>query len=323
MRAGSRSHLGRIPARAIGEFHNPDDSMQINGLHMEDAQTVLQRAWPVVEKRLPFWIGLLLGLLIAWSLARLTWMLLPRPRETRPIYKTQPVTAPGFDATKLANMHLFGTATVSGPTNAPETTLNLILRGIVAASRSDQQSLAIISSNGIEQMYMTGAQLPGGAQIQSIYPDRVLLSLNGRIQSLRLPKSAGDTGTNNTVAPVTIPNAVYGNNLPPMRNLNQLRNDLIRHPEHLLDVMRAMPVMEDGKLSGYRVFPVGNSDAFSKLGLKPGDIVTAVNGMPLDNPAESMSILSKLKTSEQVSITYTRNGQQQTQVLQLQGPNTQ
>ena len=131
-----------------------------------------------------------------------------------------------------------------------------------------------------------------------------------------------DMGNTNIVAPIASPGVVYGGNLPPTRNLNQLRKDLIQHPEHLMDVMRAMPVMENGKLTGYRVFPVGNSDAFAKLGLQAGDVVTSVNGMALDNPAESMNILNKLKTSEQVSITFTRNGQQQTKVLQMQDSNS-
>ena len=291
---------------------------------MADAQTLLRRVMPMAERHLPVWTSVVLGLLIAWTLAQLTWALLPRPHESTSIYRSQAAAVPAFDADKLANMHLFGIAEVSAPANAPATTLNLILRGIVAAARNSKQSLAIISSNGTEEMYMVGAQLPGGAQIQSIYPDRVLLSVNGRIQSLQLPKSTGNGVIGeNTVAPIAAPNAIYGGNLPAMRNLNQLRKDLIRHPEHLLDVMRAMPVMENGKLSGYRVFPVGNSDAFAKLGLQPGDVVTAVNGMPLDNPAESMSILNKLKTSEQISITFTRNGLQQTKVLQMQDTNGQ
>jgi general secretion pathway protein C len=298
--------------------------MQTSSLKMTDAPAILRRVIPVVERHLPLWTSMLLGLLIARTLAQLTWALVPRPHEATPIYRTQATTTPAFDADKLANMHLFGTADVSAPTNAPATTLNLILRGIVAADRNSKQSLAIISSNGTEDMYSVGAQLPGGAQIHSIYPDRVLLSVNGRIQSLQLPKAQGGGSTDlNTMAPISTPTSVYGSQLPAMRNLNQLRRDLIKHPEHLLDVMRAMPVMQDGKLSGYRVYPVGNSDAFAKLGLQPGDIVTSVNGMSLDNPAESMSILNKLKTSEQISITFTRNGQQQTKVLQMQDSNGQ
>ena len=308
------------PGRWVG-IYNLDSIMRLNGLRMADADAVLHRLLPMVERRLPFWVCVLLGLCIAWTLARLTWDSLPHPRNTTPIYTAQSASAPVFDAAKLAGMHLFGTANTSGPINAPETTLNLILRGIVAADKRSAESRAIIASSGSEHTYAVGAELPGGAQIQAIYADHVLLNLNGRMQSLRLPKAGGGANTgNNLISPVSMPSVVYGTSLPPAQNLNQLRNELVSHPERLLDVMRALPVLENGKLAGYRVFPVGNSNAFAQLGLRPGDVVTAVNGMPLNNPAESMRILNSIRASDQVSITLTRNGQQQTQILQMQNP---
>jgi len=81
-----------------------------------------------------------------------------------------------------------------------------------------------------------------------------------------------------------------------------------------------MPVQEQGKLTGYRIYPAGNAPAFAQLGLHPGDVVTAVNGIPLTDPAQSMRILSALKTSEQITVTLQRNGQSQTVPLQLPPP---
>ena len=293
----------------------------MNTLRMADANALVHRWWPVLERRLPFWLSLVLGVFIAWSMAELTWALLPRPKSVAPIYKAPVFAAPAFNPASVADLHLFGTPTGNTDVNAPETTLNLTLRGIVAATPDTKESLAIITSNGNGQMYAAGAQLPGGAVIQSIYPDRVLLSLNGRMQTLRLPKASGGSGgTDSSLLPPNVPQVVYGSNLPATENLNQLRNELVHHPERLMDMMRAMPVMQNGKLSGYRVFPVGNSDAFGKLGLEPGDVVTAVNGIPLDNPAQSLQVLNNIRTSDQVSITFIRNGQQQTRILSLQSP---
>jgi general secretion pathway protein C len=294
--------------------------MELNNLRMADANALVHRWWPALERRLPFWLSVALGVLIAWLLSQLTWALLPRPQSAAPIYKSRAAAAPAFNTESLADMHLFGVANAT-TVNAPETTLNLTLRGIVAANPDMRQSLAIIASNGTGNLYAVGAQLPGGAVIQSIYPDRVLLSLNGRMQTLRLPKSSGSSGGGISLLSPSTPGVVYGSTLPATENLNQLRNELVSHPERLLDMMRAMPVMQNGKLSGYRVYPVGNSDAFGKLGLEPGDIVTAVNGIPLDNPAQSLQVLNNIRTSDQVSITFTRNGQQQTKILSLQSPN--
>ncbi|MGH8280236.1 MAG: type II secretion system protein GspC [Gammaproteobacteria bacterium] len=295
--------------------------MHVNSLRGMNAGTLLHHGWPALEKRLPFLASVVLGVLIAWTLAVVTWSLVPRPQPAQPIYRHNAALAAVLGAsTPLADLHLFGTPAAGTAVNAPETTLNLTLRGIVASgSQRPDSSFAIIAASGVGNVYGVGAEVPGGAKIQSIFPDHVLLNLNGRMQSLRLPKNSAAAGSGAALqAAPTVPPVIYGRVLPAAENLEQLRNEIVQHPERLLDMMRAMPVMQNNKLEGYRVFPVGNSDAFSKLGLQPGDIVTAVNGMPLDNPAQSMQVLNNLKTSDQVSVTFVRNGQQETKILQFQ-----
>jgi general secretion pathway protein C len=97
----------------------------------------------------------------------------------------------------------------------------------------------------------------------------------------------------------------------------------MNNPQRLMEVVRTMPVMDHGKLSGYRIYPAGNPSIFNQLGLKAGDVVTAVNGIPLTDPAQSMRVLSTIKTSDQISVSLLRNGQMQTQVLQMPPPGLQ
>lgn len=298
-----------------------DKLMHVNTLRGMNATTLLHHGWPALARRLPMLTSIVLGLLTAWLLAVLTWALVPRPQTAQPIYRhdaAAPAATPTDTGAELAAMHLFGTPATGG-VNAPETTLNLTLHGIAAGRHGE--SFAIIAASGVGNVYAVGAQLPGGAKVQSIFPDHVLLNLNGQLQSLSLPKTSGGSGAGATPimeAAPPIPQTIYGRPLPAEQNLDQLRNEIVQHPERLLDMMRAMPVMQNGKLEGYRVFPVGNSNAFSQLGLQPGDIVTSVNGVPLNNPAQSMQVLNNIRTSSQVSVTFTRNGQQETKILQFQ-----
>lgn len=290
--------------------------MTINTLRLPGGEAAWRRSLVALEHRLPLLVSLLLLLSTAWILARLTWALLPTPRSVTPVYtQNRSETPQTFDINKLIDQHLFGIAGAQiASKNAPETTLDLTLSGI-AADAHQPISRAIIMAGGKQQTYGIGAQLPGGAVIKDILPDQVLLILNGHVESLRLPKLTGDVGSDATTPAFT---QLPVSQAPPPANLGQLRHQVMRHPERLMDVVRAMPVMENGKFAGYRVFPAGNPRLFEQMGLKPGDIVTAVNGISLDNPADSMRILSKLKTSDQVSVTFTRNGQQQTEVLQMQ-----
>jgi len=62
---------------------------------------------------------------------------------------------------------------------------------------------------------------------------------------------------------------------------------------------------------GYRVYPGRNRQQFAKLGLQPGDLVTSINGTPLDDPARGMEIFNSLGSSNQVEVTVERNGESQ------------
>jgi general secretion pathway protein C len=70
--------------------------------------------------------------------------------------------------------------------------------------------------------------------------------------------------------------------------------------------------MPNGQLKGYRVFPGRNRQQFIALGLRPGDLVTEINGVALSDPAQGMQIFNTLSESSQVQVTLERNGKSQT-----------
>ena len=290
--------------------------MQSLPLRAPGMEAVLRRWAGPLQHAAPSIVSVLLILVLAWLLADLTWAFIPRRAATAAYTAPPPVTVHQVDAGRIADRHLFGVATVSGTTqDAPDTTLALTLHGIVAG-RGPADSRALIVANGDEEPYAVGASLPGGAVVRAIYPDRVLLESGGRVEALRLPKEDTASSINTAANAPTLPPPPGMASQP--QNLGQLRQQIVNNPERLMDAVRAMPVMEQGKLSGYRIYPAGNPSMFNQLGLKPGDVVTSVNGIPLTDPAQSMRILASVKTSEQVSVTLLRNGQPMTQVLQMQ-----
>jgi general secretion pathway protein C len=294
--------------------------MQTFPLRNPGMEATLRRWTSSLQNSGPAVVTVILILVLAWLLADLTWSFVPRKQDPAAAQAAaMPAAARQVDAADVAAKHLFGNAAApaANPANAPDTTLALTLHGIVAGKRA-ADSRALIVANGDEQPYAIGAQLPGGAVIRSIYPDRVLLERDGRVEALRLPK-IGDSGGGLATTPQP---TLRGQSAPP-QNLGQLRQEIMNNPQRLMDVVRAMPVMDHGKLTGYRIYPSGNPSAFNQLGLRPGDVVTSVNGIPLTDPAQSMRVLSSLKTSEQISIGLVRNGQVQTQVLQMPPPGLQ
>ena len=75
--------------------------------------------------------------------------------------------------------------------------------------------------------------------------------------------------------------------------------------------MRPQAVLVDGKQKGYRVFPGANRQAFARLGLQAGDLVTAINGTPLDDPASGANVFGTLATSPNARVSIVRDGRPQ------------
>jgi len=82
-------------------------------------------------------------------------------------------------------------------------------------------------------------------------------------------------------------------------------------PGLLTEIIRPQPVFAGGQQRGYRVYPGRNRQQFAKLGLQAGDLITAVNGAPLDDPNRGMDMLKNLSAGDRVTITVERNGQPQ------------
>ena len=192
----------------------------------------------------------------------------------------------------IVNAHLFGAAALPTGTNAPPTTLPLILTGVIADKSHPGAGQAIIGPNAADaKLYSVGAAISGGASLHAVYADRVLLQRNGALETLMLPRT-----------PLT--GASYAPGPAPGARTAQA------NPSVLAGLVRVQPVFTQGKLSGYRIFPGGahGSQAFMQLGLRPGDLILAINGTNLDDPARALEILQTLSSSGSASMTVSRNG---------------
>jgi len=109
---------------------------------------------------------------------------------------------------------------------------------------------------------------------------------------------------------------VYMNLLdhPLFRDMRRLVSD---DPNLIGQVMRPQPVFAGGKMRGFRVYPGANRQAFARIGLRAGDLVTAINGTPLDDKDRAQEIFSTLNSSTDARVTVTRNGRQQELVLNI------
>lgn len=201
--------------------------------------------------------------------------------------------------------------------DAPRTNLDLSLRGTLAAG-DPQAALAIIADgDGDERTYRVGADLPGNAVLHAVHRDRAVLRRAGELETLPLrdpersaaaaETPAGDSGGN--------PDRPGSRNRPGSpgeadelaRAAEQLRND----PAELARQFAAVPVQEDGRLVGVRIRATGDSTLLSRVGLRGSDVVTAVNGVPLNDYGRASEVMDQLRSGSDFQVTVLRNGREQ------------
>src|SRR6202034_4686003 len=96
---------------------------------------------------------------------------------------------PTLELANIVNVHLFGIAGVQSGGSAPQTTMPLILAGVIA-DKDPAKGQAIIGENAVAaKLYAVGGAIPGGARLHAVYADRVLLERNGALESLKLPRT--------------------------------------------------------------------------------------------------------------------------------------
>lgn len=271
------------------------------------------------NQHLPFWVSLLLVALIGYYLARIGWLLYPvdaGPLWTPPqVVATQSATPAGNPESyeSIVAAHLFGTASAEvapepaeTTEDAPDTRLNLKLRATVSADDQEIAHAIIADSSGTEKVYFVKDSIPGGATLHQVQIDRVILNRGGVLEALRLPKDFDGTasGLGRSTARTSAARGASNSD-------NNLQQIVASNAANFAQIIRPQPFMPNGQLKGYRVFPGRNRQQFIALGLRPGDLVTEVNGIALNNPAQGMEIFRTLSESSQVTVTVERNGQRQ------------
>ena len=65
----------------------------------------------------------------------------------------------------------------------------------------------------------------------------------------------------------------------------------------------------NGELQGYRLYPGTDRDAFRSLGLRPGDLVTEIDGQPLDEPSVAIELFQSAVRGQPVQFSILRDGE--------------
>lgn len=273
------------------------------------------------QHRMPLWLFWCALLMLAFEFAQVSWQLIER---TMPQVSGAPQTlstsvAAGSVSPPLGAIisarHLFGESKNAAASSAlPMSNVSMILKGVFASGGG--RGSAIID-DGTRQSYYIIGDVVGAAVLRKVYRDHVVLERGGRFEVLPMPKNELPPPPSAALAEMAGAGPANYNTPDNGRLLKQYQSALHNEPQSLIGLLATTPVTENGRAVGVRLGAGQDPMLLTRFGLQSGDVVTSLNGAPLDGQKSGMDVLKGLATAQSLSVSLLRNGQPMTLQYQV------
>jgi general secretion pathway protein C len=286
-------------------------------------------------------INFCLAVLLAYTMASLTWKIFPesqtdndisysRSFNSFPSTSKQPLSE-GLPEAVQEELPLFGKATRDDRAStsrdpdsftSPETSLALILKGVVVASPMSRALVVITEQRkgSIEQLYGIGDKVPGNAIVSEIFADRVILRRGGVLETLFIQDKMHATKRGRQVGRSVAADsggiANRGDGIHWQIDSSYLNRRLSDIPSLAREVGVEI-YKENNVQKGYRLVSARGSKLLRDMGLQPGDILREVNGVPLNSIHDGLSAYQKLRSVSEVRVVISRNGRRETRIYEI------
>jgi len=260
-----------------------------------------------VSKYLTHLLAIILVIMMAQSLARLTWLPF---RDWQPALSggaalQSPQQGQANRIPALVTGNLFGRqeslaaqSQVLSQVEAPKTRLQLMLEGVFLAEK-EEDSGAIVSERGQSaQSYRIGEKLPGNAELVGVFPDRIVLRRAGQLEALTFEDA---TAANAMLEKVEQPRISS-----PEDFVSVAQQQLMENPTAALASVGLAPADPGGQPQGY-VY-TGDNPMLRALNLQKGDIIRSVNGHVLGDMQKDREMLKELSQQAMLEVEVERGG---------------
>ena len=237
---------------------------------------------------------------------------------TEPQAETRPLSA--YRA--IAQRNLFNTnpetvapAQTINVDDLKETDLKLKLWGTVAGKGRRAYAVIEDTKTREQSLYRTGDSIQN-ATLKMILRQKVVLSVNGQDEILGMeePGSVQKGGARPQVAqrdttPPKMPVSSYPRQLT--LNSDQIESAL-ENVDQLMEQARIRPHIEEGRPAGISITGIKPNTVFRKMRLRNGDIITGVNGAPIESVEDAMKVFGDLSSASEIQLEIKRRGRTRT-----------
>jgi general secretion pathway protein C len=176
--------------------------------------------------------------------------------------------------------------------------------GVVVTARPER-AVAVLRSQGQTRVVQVGENAFGGTLV-SVAADGVAMDYGGERVQLRV--RAGDA----TRAAAAVPSGAREDPSSPAREMAraEVQRRIAEETPRILSETAIAPVSDAGHVVGFAItkLPAGAS-VLADAGLKAGDVLTQINGTPIDSLPTLISLWPRLQNEKDIRAVVLRDGQ--------------
>ena len=187
---------------------------------------------------------------------------------------------------------------------------DLAATGIVMTARAEART-AVLRAGDRTRVVGIGDAAFGG-RVAEIESGHVAVDFDSGRVLLRLV-SAAAVAPALAPAPVADPATDGG----PVLERREVERRLGEESSRILAETTLVPAMEGGRVAGYTIARMPQSTLLTDAGLRAGDVLTEVNGVPIDSLATLIGLWPRLQAESALHAVVLRNGQPVTLTVAL------
>jgi general secretion pathway protein C len=194
-------------------------------------------------------------------------------------------------------------------------TQRLVLLGTIVMS-DEKYSVALVQEEGAanKEAVRQGDSF-SGSKLQAMKVERKRLCFQVKasqdLEFIEIPDADGMEGASPSLSSMNPSDGITPVSEDKfMVNQNFLEKNILNLNE-ILQTARAVPYLEpgSGQFKGFLIQSMDQDSPFSKLGVRQGDILTAVNDIVLDNAGKGLEAFQRLRNSPKIDLEVIRSGQ--------------
>jgi len=201
--------------------------------------------------------------------------------------------------------------------------LHLTLTGTSLLSKSKPFAIIEDQATREQNLYRLGETIPNAGPLVKVEKARVLINHDGKLVALEIPSNGMPQAQPMQGLRRGFPGRLLRSDVHPAGKNNYVidRSAVQRNLQNLGQLftqMRAVPNLAGGQTDGFRLSEIQSGSLFQQMGLQDGDVVTSINGQPLNDPTQAIALFNTLRNASNISMEVERGGQPVTLTYNIQ-----